>query len=251
VVGLDGSERCRLPESCRDVVFIGPDGGTVGWDATLRDGVHVFDPRGREVAVLAKGLAIHDVAASSAGDRLLVQGDEKALSPRLFEAPSGRLLAALPDDTYGAAIAPDGRVAHFRWGETCVHVLDRDGRALPDLVGIFPSVTRIAFARGNGMLAVVSDAPDVHLHDADGRALCVLRNASFRTAPLFSPDGFSVGVQRSDAGPGETRIDVCCTRTEDLLRLANARTIREFTPEERVRYAELLDEGDRVPEPPK
>lgn len=79
------------------------------------------------------------------------------------------------------------------------------------------------------------------VYGLDGTELVVLRgHARAVTAAVFSADGRALLTASQD---GTARL--WHVNAEDLLRVADERILRDFTREERLRFAELLESRSR------
>jgi hypothetical protein len=256
---------------------MGADGKSAVVSGAGEDGVVLLDEAGRELASLAGPAAVpHAAALTREGVRFLAAGkDGKA---RLYDA-DGRVLAEWGDEAepvVAVGFSADGARILTATANGTVHLRDGAGRSLAACRGHGDAVHRVAFdADGTGFVSFGKDgtarrwdsagratavlrrggeeegilavSPDgsrslcagksgpAILRDADGEELLALRGTASRVIEgAFLPDGRVVTVHQDGS------IRTWIVDPAALLRTADARRVREFTPEERAAYADLL-----------
>ena len=219
-----------------------PDGRRVvsgGQDGTVR----VWDLSGMAPPLVLRGHKgpVSVVRFSPDGRRVVSGGNDGTV--RVWDLARGRATTVLGGGggviVYGAAFSPDGRYLATGGGDRTVRVWDltRPGKPVAILRGHQGSVESTAFSP-DGRL-VVSGALDDAVRVWDWRrGVQVLMLGGFKGGALralFSPDGSRV----ASYGYGYvTRVWPCevCGPIDNVQKLAEARTTRSLTPEERATF---------------
>jgi len=136
----------------------------------------------------------------------------------------------------GADISRDGRRILTTASEGTLQVRDAEGNPLAGL--ICPYTVTHCHLSPDGHLAVSAGHDGAVVWDIHSGAYFVLRaHAGAVSHAIFSPNGDTILTAGSDG-----TVRTWPVRIEDLLDTANRRAYRDFTLEERERFADLLDE---------
>ena len=233
----------------RLVVTVG-DGGAKVWEA---DG-------GRLVEVIMSGERVDDATFSPDGRRVLVTASGQV---RVWELGGrGVVLEVGEKQHFGGGIAAalysPGAKYILTWEEANkIHLTANSaqvrsavtGRVVVELHGHVGGVTGATFSPGGEYVVTVSsfateenagqtgEASEVRVWDLrSGSAFCVFRDHGLGVVTAaFGPDGKSlVAVDASGAVYAyDCRL---CARQDELLEVAEKRSVRQLTPDERIRY---------------
>ncbi|MFI5401511.1 MAG: protein kinase [Planctomycetota bacterium] len=216
-----------------------PDGRrivTASDDGTAR----LWDREGRELRSFRHPHAwVKDATFSPDGQRILTAcRDSRA---RIFNLDGKELLSVRHDDHMAcAAFSPSGLLVTTS-DQPEVRVWNADGTPAATCRGSVRGALSACFAPDGKRLATAHGDGSVRLWGLDGTELAVLRgHAGAVTSVAFSPDG---RLLLSASVDGTAR--VWHANADDLLRVADERAVRDFTREERLRFAELLGPENR------
>jgi WD40 repeat protein/serine/threonine protein kinase len=242
--GLDGARRCSLEGHGGTVWSIRSNADGTRFATAADDGTaRLWDAEGHGTAVLdAGGDWVMDAILSPDGTRVITCVHDGGA--RLWDA-AGKRIHGLSDERRLAvravtgAFAPDSSSFATIDDEGATTVWTRDGRVRAFLRGLGSKGDRArvaVFSPDGQNLVTLGVEGSVYVWDLDGRRLSDFRAGSPPTGAAFSPDGSRLAVGHLD---GTVRI--WRLRPEDVVRFADSRLTRDFTAEERARYAELLD----------
>jgi serine/threonine protein kinase/WD40 repeat protein len=229
---IDGKEIARLPreEGRIDSVSISPDGTRV---LTVASGgrATVWDAAGRRTGVTLQVDGTERIGAwSPAGNRILTCGEKGST---LWSTEGAKLLA-IPtlgkNISSGGAFTPQGDAVLATTGGRVTWLVDLEGR----LLATFRGSGAVTDASGTRILTLDEQA---HLWDRTGREIASFpRREEGIDFAILSPDGKMVlTLENREAF-------VWLADAKDLLDLADSRITRDFTPEEREKYKDLLGE---------
>lgn len=138
---------------------------------------------------------------------------------------------------HAVAFSPDGSRLLRAQGADPVILMDMEGRQVIDYPASDGGVTSVAFSPDGRRVATGGMDGTVILSDLGGTMQATLRgHRQSITGLQFLDNGRSLVTTSIDQTAKLWRIEV-----EDLLRLADQRCTRDFTPEEFRRYGDLLD----------
>ncbi|MCK6460042.1 MAG: protein kinase, partial [Planctomycetes bacterium] len=156
----------------------------------------------------------------------------------------GRLLVSVRHEGHmrRAAFSPDGERFVTTSGDPKAYLWQADGKLLATCQGPSLGAVDAAFSPDGRTFATANLDGTARIYGLDGTELLVLRgHASAVTSAAFSPDGRSLVTASLD---GTARI--WHVAPDDLLRVAGERLLRDFTREERLRFADLLGPDNRI-----
>ena len=134
--------------------------------------------------------------------------------------------------------SPDGTRILTGSDDGSARIWDLEGRLVAKMRGVPGRVMLAAFSPAGNVVATSSTGNLVVLWDGEGRETCVLEgHGTFLTDLAFSPDGKRLATASYDG-----TVRVWTLGTKDLVDLAARRITRDFTPEEREKYKDLLGE---------
>ncbi len=149
---------------------------------------------------------------------------------------------ALSGSTGPAVFSPDGSQILTGSYDKLARLWDIDGGLVRVFRGHEGPILQATFSPDGGDVLTTSEDRTVRLWDLSGSEKMVLlgREGAVMCA-AFSPDG-----RRIVTGSGDGIARFWFTGVEDLLSLADSRIPRDFTPEEREKYKDLLGEPARA-----
>jgi WD40 repeat protein len=212
------------------------------------DGLRVEKRQGAVLIMDAQGTVLqsfmHDSRVATArlspdGSRL-VTTTRKGACARIWDVESGRVVECRINNARfrDAELSPDGHRLLTAADDGTLHLWDANEGGMLGRIASPYFITRCHFSP-DGSLAVTASLDGAELWDLrTGKLRAVLRAHGCRVSDaIFSPEGDTV---LTAAGDGTVR--TWPVRTEDLLDAAKRRAYRDFTPEERERFADLLAE---------
>ena len=217
-----------------------------------RDGsARLWNSAGTELAKMEHTDPVLRASISPSGDRLLVfagkTSDEFGELVRFDGAISvwdigdlrePRLLWRKPGHI-SAAFSPDGDTILTPSPSRFVHLYDLHGEEVVVLRGHADDVVDVDVSPSGSLMATASLDRSARIWNLNGQVVAVLGGHTQSVAHVaFSHSGKQV-VTTSLDGTARTWL----VHPDDLLDLAERRIMRDFTPGERKRYAELLGEA--------
>jgi len=273
---FDGKEIAKLEhEGVVNGVEVAPDGETVvtfSADGTAR----LWNTRGWKLATLEHGKGVGSAAFSEDGSLVLTTADDR--QARLWSA-DGKLKATfpIPEEIWYCVFSPKGdRLVGIPTKQSVLRVWTSQGEEVAELAGHEATICGAAFSQEGDAIVTASADGTARLWTADGRMTHVLPHPDVVYKGIFVPGGGGVlttckdGAVRHWSRKGQllavmrghvkgvwfiectkdgatatsasedTTVRLWPLKRDDLLRLAKERSIRDFTPEERDRYGDLL-----------
>ncbi|MHC4729368.1 MAG: WD40 repeat domain-containing protein [Planctomycetota bacterium] len=173
---------------------------------------------------------------SPTGDRLVTVPVEQPV-PRVW-TPAGEEVAALRGHegrVWGAAFPWEGDAIVTTSADKTARLWDKDGRPGPVLAHPDEVLMGIFLPRGQGVVTACKDGSVRHW-DRDGRLRAVMKG---HVSAVWRLDCTKEGDWLATASE-DTTLRLWPLGRASLLRIAQERLCRDFTPEERARYAKLL-----------
>ncbi|MHC4955397.1 MAG: protein kinase domain-containing protein [Planctomycetota bacterium] len=204
----------------------------VSWqDATKV--IHLWDADGKKLATLEHDGAVDDVKFANGGGRIFAFSGEAATA-KIWDT-DGNEIATVPDVTRAPRKVVWGdRILPLLGGIT-VPIWDRDGNVLAELRGHTRGVRDVDVSPDGRYIVTASADGTARVWDKDGAPVHVLRSGGSILTARFSPDGASILTTSSDHTSR-----VWPAAFEEAARRADAAAFREFSADERDRYADLL-----------
>jgi WD40 repeat protein len=135
-----------------------------------------------------------------------------------------------------ASFSPDGRFVLAAGDDQTARRFDLAGNELTVYRGHGAELWTAEFSPDGTKVVTASWDGTARLYDLGGDLITELRgHRGGLNSAAFSPDGRRIITASED---GTAR--VWFARSEDIFRLVDERIIRDFTPEERRRYSDLL-----------
>jgi WD40 repeat protein len=134
-------------------------------------------------------------------------------------------------------MSPDGTLL-LTSGSRNATLWNLDGEALRTFRGHRQTVMSARFSPDGSRVVTSCSDRTVRVWSLDGRERFVIRGPSPYVGAAFSPSGQYIVTVPRRAAP-----QVHYARTGDLLRLADERILRDFSPAERLRFEDLLSPG--------
>ncbi|MHC5010052.1 MAG: WD40 repeat domain-containing serine/threonine protein kinase [Planctomycetota bacterium] len=189
------------------------------------------------------GHEVLDAAFSRDGTRIVTASvDRTARLWGLGQEPV-IVLRGHGDVVHSAVFSPDGRWVVTACRDGAAYLWDVAEGSNQRLRGHLAAVTSAVFSPDGQTILTASADGTARLWNLEGREVGVLRgHYEAVTSALFSDDGKHI-LTVSDDGAARA----WHARTEDLVRLARERVTRDFTPQERARYEDLLAPIDLPP----
>jgi WD40 repeat protein len=238
----DGRELATLrghEGSVLSVAFLpSPDGTTpMRLLTSSHDGTgRVWDAEGRNLAVLRGHRSdVRSIAGSAQGDRIATASDDG--TARVWDV-EGRVLALLPGHERklaAVAFSPDGRLIATGGEDRYARLWEMTGAEVAVLRGHAATVNGITFSSHGDRVITASEDGTARLWDLAGRPLDVLQHGGPVEGAAVAPDGRSILTYGRTMGCALWR-----ARIDDLLLLADARILRDFTRADRTEHRDLL-----------
>ncbi len=138
---------------------------------------------------------------------------------------------------FDICFTPEGSRILAGWREGMARLLDSQGHLLRTFGGHDGPVTDVALSPDGSIVATGAMDGTVRLSDIDGPERATLRGHRGAITGL----AFLAGGRRLLSVSLDQTARVWCVETDDLLRLADERCLRDFTDAERARYGDLIE----------
>jgi WD40 repeat protein len=221
-------------ERCRWAAYA-PDGESILTAGNDRR-IHVWSRAGLSRRVL-KGFRNWSTGAARSPDGKTIAGIGWDRSLRIWREGAADVIvtSAHGDRLLGVAFSSDGERRLTASGDGTAKLWTADGEELTTFRGHARTVVSARFSHDGTRIVTASTDRTVRVWTLDGQEVGVIAGTVPYLWAEFSPSGRYIVTTPQVGAP-----QVHYARTEDLLRLADERILREFSAAERLQFAELL-----------